>query len=165
MALLTAVELRRIEKRFPDGIGSADAVRLFREKGERFSEATLRKYVQLGLLPKSRRVGTRGRHRGSSGRYPVAIIRIINDIKAALDAGATLEELRVGRVGRVGELEALQRATDQVMNRFDEAIDKHSDRKRKTTMKKVLSKHRKVLQREAKELSRLAVELGTGPRS
>ena len=92
MGLLTAAELRRIEDKFPAGLGSAQVIALFQEKGERFSEATLRKYVQIGLLPKSHRVGTRGRHRGSRGSYPVVIVRLINDIKRALDGGATLDE-------------------------------------------------------------------------
>ena len=33
----------------------------------KFSEATLRKYVQLGLLPRSVRVGRKGKHQGSQG--------------------------------------------------------------------------------------------------
>ena len=86
MALLSATELRRVERDHEDGISSADIVELFSSKGERFSEATLRKYVQLGLLPMSRRVGIRGRHRGSSGLYPVVVVRLINEIKKALES-------------------------------------------------------------------------------
>src|SRR5687767_9039441 len=113
MSLLSVAEVKRIEGKHAEGISSADAVQVFVQKGERFSEATLRKYVQLGLLPKSRRVGARGRHRGSSGRYPVAIVRIINEVKKALEHGATLEEIRLSRVGLVGEVESLQRQAVQ----------------------------------------------------
>jgi DNA-binding transcriptional MerR regulator len=174
MSLLSGAELKKLEKKHPEGIGSADVVQIFRQKGERFSEATLRKYVQLGLLPKSRRVGTRGRHRGSSGRYPVAVIRIINDIKQALDQGATLEEIRVTRVGLTGEVESLQRLAEQVIERFDEAVRQRgrvvggvapgapapakagSDA---ATMKRALEQHKKSLLGEVQKLGRFAQKL------
>jgi len=116
--------------------------------------------VQLGLLPKSKRVGSRGRHRGSSGRYPVAIVRLINDVKRALDGGATLEEIRVSSVGLDGELEALQRSAEQVMNRFEEAIRLQSDRSKRSVLKKALDKHRRTLAKETRDLGRLAGKLG-----
>ena len=95
MASLTASDIKALEKRYRDGVSSSDIVEVFQKAGERFSEATLRKYVQLNLLPKSKRVGTRGKHKGSSGVYPVSVLRIINDVKRALEAGATLEEIRL----------------------------------------------------------------------
>jgi hypothetical protein len=110
MGALTTTELRRIEHKFEAGIRSGAVVEIFQGKGHRFSEASLRKYVQLGLLPKSRRVGIRGRHRGSSGLYPVTVVRLINDIKLALDKGATLEEVRFGIVGLASEIDVLSRA-------------------------------------------------------
>src|SRR5687768_17031355 len=118
MGLLNSAEVKRLERRYADGISSAACVEIFKQKGERFSEATLRKYVQLGLLPKSRRVGSRGRHRGSSGLYPVVIVRQINEIKAALEAGGTLEDIRDSRVGLAGELEVLERAAKQLLERM-----------------------------------------------
>lgn len=160
MSLLSAAELKRIESKHAEGISSADTVQIFVQKGERFSEATLRKYVQLGLLPKSRRVGARGRHRGSSGRYPVAIVRIINDIKRALEQGATLEEIRLSRVGLVGEVESLQRQAVQVMKHFEEAVARQDDRAKRGTLKKSLDEHRRRLAKEVKELGKLAVKLG-----
>ena len=48
-----------------------------RPKGVRLSEATFRKYVQAGLLPRSKRVGRKGKHRGSQGLYPVEAVRRI----------------------------------------------------------------------------------------
>lgn len=159
MALLNATELKRIEKKYAEGIGSADVVKLFQQKGERFSEATLRKYVQLGLLPKSRRVGARGRHRGSSGRYPVTIVRMINDIKGALEKGATLEQIRVSKVGLAGEVESLQRVAEQVVSRFEEAVQQQADRTQKIALRKTLDKNKKALAQSVKELSRFAVKL------
>jgi hypothetical protein len=39
-------------------------------KGDKLTEPTFRKYVQLGLLPRSVRVGRKGKHRGSQGPLP-----------------------------------------------------------------------------------------------
>jgi DNA-binding transcriptional MerR regulator len=64
--------------------------------GLRVSEATLRKYVQLGLLPRSRRVGTRGRHQGSWGLYPAWTARQVVEIKRLLAEGRTIQDIATG---------------------------------------------------------------------
>ena len=51
--LLEDRELDEIECSWPDGMTSRQIVDVFETRGIRFSEATLRKYVQLGLLPRS----------------------------------------------------------------------------------------------------------------
>lgn len=160
MGTLSLAEIRRIERRFVGGIKSGAIVEIFRARGHRFSEATLRKYVQLGLLPKSRRVGQRGRHRGSSGLYPVAIIRMVNEIKRALDAGATLEDVRFGGVQLSGEVEVLRRACDEVVGRFKEAAARLDDRPRRATMNKQVEARRKALAQALRELDRLALRIG-----
>lgn len=162
MGALTAAELKRIEREYAAGVTSAMIVELFKARGERFSEPTLRKYVQIGLLPKSRRVGTRGRHRGSTGLYPVSVVRLIGQIKEALDNGATLEEIRVGVVGLGGELATLQRAAEQALRRFEEAIDGHADAKRRRSLAAILSAQRRSLQRDLRELQRLAERVSQG---
>jgi len=60
----------------------------------RFSEATLRKYVQLGLLPRSVRVGRKGKHRGSCGVYPAHVIRRVNAVKVMMAENRTIEEIQ-----------------------------------------------------------------------
>ena len=55
--------LDRIEREHEQAISSADILDIFASHGIKFSEATLRKYVQLGLLPRSVRVGRKGKHR------------------------------------------------------------------------------------------------------
>src|SRR5688572_32216640 len=65
--LLQDREIDEIERSWPDGLTSRQIVDVFETRGIRFSEATLRKYVQLGLLPRSVRVGRKGKHRGSCG--------------------------------------------------------------------------------------------------
>jgi DNA-binding transcriptional MerR regulator len=87
-------EIDRLERERAAGISSRDVVRLFEDKGARLSAATLRKYVQAGLLPRSRRVGRKGKHAGSTGLYPVSVVRRIALIKRMMAAGLTLEEIR-----------------------------------------------------------------------
>jgi len=66
-ALLKEEELRAIEGTYPHGITAVQIVDAFTSRGIKFSEASFRKYVQQGLLPRSRRVGRKGKHRGSLG--------------------------------------------------------------------------------------------------
>jgi DNA-binding transcriptional MerR regulator len=60
----------------------------------KFSEASFRKYVQQGLLPRSRRVGRKGKHRGSLGLYPAKTVRRINRVKQLMADGHTIEEIQ-----------------------------------------------------------------------
>ena len=94
MDYLDPGELARIEREFARGLSAGAILEIFRPKGVRLSEATFRKYVQAGLLPRSRRVGRKGKHRGSQGLYPVESVRRINAIKKMMAEGLTLEEIR-----------------------------------------------------------------------
>src|SRR5688572_14330462 len=73
--------LSNIEKESAAGLTSAEILDLFARHAIPLSEATLRKYVQLGLLPRSIRVGRKGKHQGSQGVYPVNVVRQILTIK------------------------------------------------------------------------------------
>ena len=159
MAIFKAAELRKIEKKYQDGISSAALVDLFARKKERFSEPTLRKYVQLGLLPKSKRIGTRGRHRGSAGLYPVTVVRQIAKIKHELDKGATLEEIRLGTVGLAGEIATLERVYRNVQSRFIEAIK--VQRVGQQSFRKSLGQDKKRMQKQLAALKGLASKLDT----
>jgi DNA-binding transcriptional MerR regulator len=46
------------------------------------------------LLPRSRRVGRKGKHAGSTGLYPVAVVRRIALIKRMMAEGYTVEDIR-----------------------------------------------------------------------
>jgi hypothetical protein len=50
--------------------------------------------VQLGLLPRSKRVGQKGKHQGSRGLYPVRAIRQLLRIKEMMAESYTIEEIR-----------------------------------------------------------------------
>jgi hypothetical protein len=92
--LLDERELQEIERGAPNGMTSRQIVDVFETRGIRFSEATLRKYVQLGLLPRSVRVGRKGKHRGSCGVYPAHVIRRVNAVKGMMAEDRTIEEIQ-----------------------------------------------------------------------
>lgn len=106
--LLDPTEIARVEREQAAGISSREVVRLFEAKGARLSAATFRKYVQSGLLPRSRRVGRKGKHAGSTGLYPVAVVRRIDLIKRMMAAGLTLEEIRDSYVAIRNRIEDLE---------------------------------------------------------
>jgi DNA-binding transcriptional MerR regulator len=93
-ALLKDDELSAIEKTFEHGITAVQIVDAFTSRGIKFSEASFRKYVQQGLLPRSRRVGRKGKHRGSLGVYPSKTVRRINTVKELMADGYTIEEIQ-----------------------------------------------------------------------
>lgn len=88
-------ELQAMERRFGDGVSSAEILRFFQDRGMKLSEGTFRKYVQLGLLSRSKRVGKKGKHQGSKGLYPVGILRQILAIKRMMADGLTIEQLQM----------------------------------------------------------------------
>lgn len=93
-SLLKEEDLRAIEGTYPEGITAVQIVDAFTSRGIKFSEASFRKYVQQGLLPRSRRVGRKGKHRGSLGVYPAKTVRRINAVKQLMVDGYTIEEIQ-----------------------------------------------------------------------
>lgn len=93
-SLLKEDELRAIEATYPDGLTAVQIVDAFASRGIKFSEASFRKYVQQGLLPRSRRVGRKGKHKGSLGVYPAKTVRRINRVKQLMADGYTIEEIQ-----------------------------------------------------------------------
>ena len=92
--LLGEDELRAIETAYADGLTAVQVVDAFTSRGIKFSEASFRKYVQQGLLPRSKRVGRKGKHKGSLGVYPAKTIRRINAVKQLMVDGYTIEEIQ-----------------------------------------------------------------------
>jgi hypothetical protein len=92
--LLQEEELRAIETQHADGLTAVQIVDAFTSRRIKFSEASFRKYVQQGLLPRSKRVGRKGKHKGSLGVYPSKTIRRINAVKQWMSDGYTIEEIQ-----------------------------------------------------------------------
>ena len=117
--LLGDEELAEIERAHPQGLTSRQIVDLFETRGIRFSEATLRKYVQLGLLPRSVRVGRKGKHRGSCGLYPANVIRRVNLVKGMMAEDLTIEEIQRSFVRFKDEIDTVEKGLRELIAGFE----------------------------------------------
>src|SRR5687767_11976157 len=108
--------LDRIEREHAAGISSADILDIFAAHQIKFSEATLRKYVQLGLLPRSVRVGRKGKHQGSQGMYPATVVRQIQRIKEMMAQDYTIEEIQREFLFVRGDIEELERTLGKIFD-------------------------------------------------
>jgi hypothetical protein len=117
--LLVEDELGEIERQAPGGLTSRQIVDVFTSRGLRFSEATLRKYVQLGLLPRSVRVGRKGKHRGSCGIYPANIVRRVNQVRTMMAADLTIEEIQRSFARFKEEIERVEKGVRELIAGFE----------------------------------------------
>jgi DNA-binding transcriptional MerR regulator len=115
-------ELVRLERQHSDGMSVQQIVEAFTARGERLTEATFRKYVQLGLLPRSIRVGRKGKHRGSQGLYPPTAVRQIDHIRRLMGRGFTIEEIQREFLFVRGDIEALGRQLERVYAAIGQAL-------------------------------------------
>lgn len=113
--------LSRFEREHADGVSSAQILLFLEEHGIKFSEATLRKYVQVGLLPRSIRVGRKGKHQGSQGMYPAGMIRQIVRIKDMMADDLTIEEIQREFLFVRGDIEELERVLAKVLDGLTQA--------------------------------------------
>jgi hypothetical protein len=147
--LLPEKELKAVERAFPDGVTAAQVVEIFQARGLRLTEATFRKYVQLGLVPRSRRVGRKGMHQGSMGLYPAQAVRRVNDIKRMMGERYTIEEIARSFLRFKDEIEALERGLKDVFSGFE----------REVRSPEFDPARRKSLSREIEDARKLADEL------
>ena len=117
--LLDEDELVDIEGRFPKGMSSREIIDVFASRGVRFSEATLRKYVQLGLLPRSVRVGRKGKHCGSRGMYPAGVVRRVNQVKAMMARNLTIEDIQRSFARFKEEIEGVSKSLRDLIAGFE----------------------------------------------
>src|SRR5580692_7929918 len=117
--LLDEREIEEIERTWPNGLTSRQIVDVFETRGIRFSEATLRKYVQLGLLPRSVRVGRKGKHRGSCGLYPAFVIRRVNTVKGMMAEDRTIEEIQRSFARFKDDIESVQKELRDLIASFE----------------------------------------------
>ena len=120
---LTEAQIRDIEANSPDGLSSQQLVAVFEDAGIKFSEANLRRYVQLGLVPRSRRVGQKGKHLGSHGVYPIRAVRRINTIKKLMAERYTIEEIQAKFLTFKDSIETLDEALEELLSAFTVKID------------------------------------------
>ena len=124
---MTEEELRALEARHPTGVTAAVVVESLGAMGVHFTEASLRKWVQLELLPKSERVGHRGALGGSQGLYPVSVLRRVIEIKRLLADGLSIEEIRSRGLLFENDLEDLERRLERVLGALDQGVKGQRD--------------------------------------
>jgi DNA-binding transcriptional MerR regulator len=146
--LLDEDELAEIERSHANGLTSRQIVDLFETRGIRFSEATLRKYVQLGLLPRSVRVGRKGKHRGSCGLYPANTVRRVNLVKGMMAEDLTIEEIQRSFVRFKDEIDTIEKGLRELIMGFE-----------RQAKGPALERDRRELEREIAEARRAASEL------
>jgi DNA-binding transcriptional MerR regulator len=156
MRLLEPEELERIERDFPGGLPAREIVEIFRPRGVQLSEATFRKYVQVGLLPRSRRVGRKGKHQGSRGLYPVEAVRRINAIKKMMAEGHTLEDIKRSFLFHRNHIDQLERDLSEVFEGFQ-----LGERAFGAEYRRTLEEELAALRSRAQELVRDVARLGS----
>jgi hypothetical protein len=119
---LSEAQIRAIEAANTEGLTSQELVRVFGDHQVRFSEANLRRYVQLGLVPRSRRIGQKGKHQGSHGVYPVRAVRRINLIKKLMAERHTLEDIQSKFLAFTDDIETLDEASEKLVENFENAL-------------------------------------------
>ena len=111
--------LNQLEKAHGAGLSSAEILDVFARHDVQLSEATLRKYVQLGLLPRSVRVGRKGKHQGSQGIYPVSVVRQILRIKRMMAESYTIEQIQREFLLIRNDIEELEQALGRIFKKLD----------------------------------------------
>jgi len=147
--LLRPEEIEKIERDYAQGLPARVIVDAFASRGARLSEATFRKYVQAGLLPRSRRVGKKGKHQGSSGLYPVSSLRRMNAIRQMMAQGLTLEDIKASFVVFRNHLDLAGTELTEVFDGYERQLDRKALAERN---KKELTTRLRSLRVQAREL-------------
>jgi len=115
--------LLEVERTRPEGLTSGEILELLRGSGMHVSEATLRKYVQIGLLPRSVRVGQKGKHLGSRGLYPTEVVRRIALIKALMAERYTIEDIKQRLLFLSVDIDKLEASIRSVLSKIREGAE------------------------------------------
>jgi DNA-binding transcriptional MerR regulator len=110
-----------IERSHPHGMSVQEIVDACIAAGEKLSEATFRKYVQLGLLPRSVRVGKKGKQRGSQGLYPASTVRQVLAIRRLMAQGFTIDEIQSRILFARSELDGLGAQLERALGQLERA--------------------------------------------
>lgn len=154
--LLNEQDLVRIEKAHPRGLTSAQIINIFQSTGARLSEATFRKYVQLGLLPRSKRVGSKGKHKGSHGIYPCATVRRINVIKRLMASSYTIEEIQRSFANFKQQIDDIEAALDDLFKGFERELGRPQfDRSRSRGLTSDMDQAKKLAEQLIRRVTRI----------
>ncbi len=154
--LLNKTDLKRISDKHPDGLSSQEIVDIFQARGIRFSEATFRKYVQMGLVERCKRVGRKGKHRGSHGLYPISTVARINSIKKMISGDLTLEQLRGSYFSMRQRMEEAERIIQEVREEMKKQKDSKGKKERQDVL---LTREMETLQKNAQRVTTMLQKL------
>jgi len=140
--------LSGLERQYAAGLTSNALIDLCGAHGIPLSEATLRKYVQLGLLPRSTRVGQKGKHQGSHGVYPVHVFRALLRIREMLAESYTIEEIRRDFLFARNELEQFEHILACLFKALTRAVERRSPEEGSLLMGREV----KELEKQARQL-------------
>ncbi len=132
------IALKRLQATYREGIPARIVVGAYRDIGAAFTEATFRKYVQAGLLPKSWRVGRKGKHQGSRGLYPVEALGRVATIRSLMARGYTIEDLKDAFVVR-NHLDQFERELDRALEAIASASSATPKEQQKRLQKRAVS--------------------------
>ena len=118
----TEEDLASLEREHAAGLSTQQVVESFTLRGAPLSEASFRKYVQLGLLPRSVRVGRKGKHRGSQGLYPPTVVRQVELIRRLMSQGYTIQEIQREFLFLGSDIDGLARQLKQVLEVVERAV-------------------------------------------
>ena len=138
---LLEADLVELEQKHPEGMTLSQVLSAFGEHGINLSEATFRKYVQLGLLGRSRRVGRKGKHQGSLGMYPATTVRRLNTIRQMLASHYTIEDIQRSFLRFADEIDGLQRVLGSLLDGLSRELERgqFSADRRRAMSKEVLA--------------------------
>jgi DNA-binding transcriptional MerR regulator len=123
---LTDEAIAKMESAHPSGLTSQAILDALDGTKFKISEATLRKWVQLGLLPRSVRVGRKGKHQGSQGLYPVSVVRQIKRIKEMMAQDYTIEEIQREFLFARSDIEETERTITRAIDGLEKAIQERA---------------------------------------
>lgn len=142
--MIDAETLAQLEKAHVAGLTSAEILDVFARHDVQLSEATLRKYVQLGLLPRSVRVGRKGKHQGSQGIYPVSVVRQILRIKQMMSESYTIEQIQREFLFIRSEVEQLESMLSKIFKKLDGVVKERKTERVTTAVQRDVSDARSL---------------------
>ena len=111
---LSEEKLASFERAHARGVTVQQIIDVLGTSGFALTEATFRKYVQLGLLPRSVRVGRKGKSRGSQGLYPATVVRRLDAVRRLMGQGYTIDQIQREFLFVRGELDELGRVLERL---------------------------------------------------
>lgn len=156
--------LAQLEKAHAAGLSSVEILDVFARHDVQLSEATLRKYVQLGLLPRSVRVGRKGKHQGSQGIYPVSVVRQILRIKQMMAQSYTIEQIQREFLFIRSEVEQLESMLSRIFKTLDGVLRERKTERVTTAMQRDVGDARSLSRELVARLEAIETKLTSRPR-